>query len=253
MNSVPEKMAMAKLKRHPITSLRETLIQRKERAPTLVNEKAQTTPMNNYCPAMKLKSKPRKLTEARVDLGHPSLFGLPQCVLSDPLASLRDLEGLGGSLWLRQGQFAMCASSSEPPIIKKNIVSQPSSSIRIPKTYIEVSLRALSRAFQFLLHLIIFLLSLHKPMVIQASILSAMKFDAGFDVDFEPFSHCDQIFQDILLLCEDQGLRKIMNQRIKLPLTEIKKCVYTLTTPDDSSIVGTISGQHFLLTPAIIS
>ncbi|KAK8938999.1 hypothetical protein KSP39_PZI011643 [Platanthera zijinensis] len=47
MNSVPEKMAMAKLKRHPITSLRETLIQRKERAPTLVNEKAQTTPMNN--------------------------------------------------------------------------------------------------------------------------------------------------------------------------------------------------------------
>ncbi|KAK8956621.1 hypothetical protein KSP39_PZI001197 [Platanthera zijinensis] len=47
MNSVPEKMSMAKLKRHPITSLRETLIQRKERAPTLVNEKAQTTPMNN--------------------------------------------------------------------------------------------------------------------------------------------------------------------------------------------------------------
>ncbi|KAK8921079.1 hypothetical protein KSP39_PZI020151 [Platanthera zijinensis] len=55
MNSVPEKMAMAKLKRHPITSLRETLIQRKERAPTLVNEKAQTTPMNNCSQTKYLK------------------------------------------------------------------------------------------------------------------------------------------------------------------------------------------------------
>ncbi|KAK8957631.1 hypothetical protein KSP39_PZI000318 [Platanthera zijinensis] len=64
MNSVPEKLAMAKLKRHPITSLRETLIQRKARAPTLVNEKAQTTPMNN-CSQTKYLKEPTAVVDSK--------------------------------------------------------------------------------------------------------------------------------------------------------------------------------------------
>ncbi|KAK8949755.1 hypothetical protein KSP40_PGU021650 [Platanthera guangdongensis] len=73
MNSVPEKMAMAKLKRHPITSLRETLIQRKVCAFSLVNEKAQTTPMNN-CSQTKYLKEPTTVVDSKNKTMMKNLF-----------------------------------------------------------------------------------------------------------------------------------------------------------------------------------
>ncbi|KAK8936852.1 hypothetical protein KSP39_PZI012530 [Platanthera zijinensis] len=90
-------------------------------------------------------------------------------------------------------------------------------------------------------------------MAITANSLTSMKFDTGFDIDFDLFRHSDQIFIDILQLCEDQHLKKFITSRIKLPATDIKEWVFTLTSPDADTITGTISGTLVTLNPGVLS
>ncbi|KAH0457999.1 hypothetical protein IEQ34_013314 [Dendrobium chrysotoxum] len=56
MNSIPEKISVAKLKQHPIASLRETPIQKKPKVHTLTSEKEQTSTGNNKSQAKYLKT-----------------------------------------------------------------------------------------------------------------------------------------------------------------------------------------------------
>jgi len=89
-------------------------------------------------------------------------------------------------------------------------------------------------------------------MAVYNSILSAMKFDAGFDIDLGSFAECEEKFQNIVALFTDDGLRKLMTYRIKLPVQEIKEWVLTATA-SESSLSGSISGQQIVVSPTVLN
>ncbi|KAK8954094.1 hypothetical protein KSP39_PZI001949 [Platanthera zijinensis] len=80
-------------------------------------------------------------------------------------------------------------------------------------------------------------------MAVAPALLTAMKFDAGFSVDFDSFSACDAEIIEMLQLCKDQGLEKLMSTRIKINIPEIKEWVYSLSSSDES-MTGTIGGEE---------
>ncbi|KAK8951606.1 hypothetical protein KSP39_PZI003605 [Platanthera zijinensis] len=78
-------------------------------------------------------------------------------------------------------------------------------------------------------------------MAIPAGALSSMKFDMGFDIDFDSFQHSDQIFKDILQSFKELSLKTLMSTRMKIASSEIREWVYTSSTPDADTMVGSIS------------
>ncbi|KAK8923756.1 Homeobox-leucine zipper protein HOX32 [Platanthera zijinensis] len=69
----------------------------------------------------------------------------------------------------------------------------------------------------------------------------------------EPLSKEDQIFLDTLKLLEDLQLKNLMTTRMKIAATEIREWVFTLSTPDVDTLIGTISGNSVSLTPDVLT
>ncbi|KAK8967516.1 hypothetical protein KSP40_PGU015611 [Platanthera guangdongensis] len=91
-----------------------------------------------------------------------------------------------------------------------------------------------------------------KTMATPTLSLSNMKFDTGFNIDFDS-SHTVQIFIDILKLCEEQNLKKFMTTRIKISANEIREWVFTSTAPDAHTMIDIINGNQVTLTPEVLS
>ncbi|KAK8957907.1 hypothetical protein KSP39_PZI000068 [Platanthera zijinensis] len=90
-------------------------------------------------------------------------------------------------------------------------------------------------------------------MAITAGALAAMKFDSGFDIDFDSFDGSPQYFLDILDLFKEQQLVNFMSTRIPLPESEIKEWSLTTVISDNNTLTGKVSGNEVAISPQIIS
>ncbi|KAK8952014.1 hypothetical protein KSP39_PZI004852 [Platanthera zijinensis] len=93
----------------------------------------------------------------------------------------------------------------------------------------------------------------HKTMAITAGALTAMKFDSGFDIDFDSFDGSPQHFLDILNLFKEQQLVHFMSTRIPLLESEIKEWCLTTIVSDNNSLTGKISGNEVAISPQVIT
>ncbi|KAK8954078.1 hypothetical protein KSP39_PZI002579 [Platanthera zijinensis] len=71
-------------------------------------------------------------------------------------------------------------------------------------------------------------------------------------IDFDSFSACDADILEMLQLCKDQEMKKLMSTRIKINVPEIKEWVYT-SSSNEESMTGTIGGEEVILTPAVLT